>query len=108
MAATITVPLIPKGQKYIKTSGFNNYLMCDKHLRFSTPLKIHLAIALENSYDEALKLQTPLSVFACDPDDSLEVQEHSSDWSQRRDIKKNAAHQKTQKRQIIHSFYKLT
>lgn len=65
--------------RYVNTSILNNYLLCDKHWRYPAQLKIHLAIALENSQDEALKLQTSLSVFAYDLDDSLEVQEHSSD-----------------------------
>lgn len=79
MAATVIMPLIPKGQRYVNTSVLNNYLLCDKHRRYSAQLKIQLAFALENSQDEVLKLQTSLSVFAYDPDDSLEVQEHSSD-----------------------------
>lgn len=79
MAATIIMPLIPKGQRQTNTSVLNNYSLCDKHWRYSAQLKIHVAIALENPHDEALKLQTPLSVFAYDPEDSLEVQEHSSD-----------------------------
>lgn len=70
---------INKGQRYINTLVLNNCSLCDKHWRYSAQLKTHVAIALENSHDEALKLQTSLSVFAYNPEDSLEVQEHSSD-----------------------------
>lgn len=63
----------------------------------SAQQKTHVAIALENSLYEALKLQSSLWIFVVNPEDLQEIQEPSSDYSQRRDTKKmpqNKRHRK--------------